>query len=341
MRSLSVVLAAWLVSMGCVSNAYKISDEELTRLAQLPPEQRSRSVRVDQEIGGEDVGPAQPVGDGTEIIFIPNIQIDVDGGHRIPGTRSSPSVHGGGGGGLKGGSLGSGGGDKAEAIVFVVIAAVALVAVAAVEASRFDGQVQLHPMHPLHVIMRDGEQVVMPIAWLDPETAAYADHAIVLPREGPWRELSRAPLERHWTYGMYFGQGSYASAFDNNTAFGFATEIQGGYFFTQHYGLVANVFLGWRDAPSGGTLFESRFLAELQALPIDVGPLHMGVYGGLGDAYRNEDGVSDTARSTLAIDGGAMFQLELHTRIALTARLGAAYAHGENMQDLLLGLSVY
>jgi hypothetical protein len=189
------------------------------------------------------------------------------------------------------------------------------------------------------VVLRDGQQVIMPIAWLDPETAAYADHAVVRPNEGPWRILGRAPLERHWTYGMYFGQGSYASALDGNTAFGFATEIQGGYFFDQHYGVLANVFLGWRDN-SAGTLFESRFLGEVQALPLDAGPFHAGVYGGVGEAYRAEDG-PNTQASSLALTGGAMFQLELHTRIAITARLGVAYAHGENMQDLLVGLSVY
>jgi len=190
-------------------------------------------------------------------------------------------------------------------------------------------------------VFKDGQQAIVPLAWLDPETAAFADHAVVRPNEGPWREVSRAPLERHWTYGMYFGQGSYASAVDNKTGFGFATEIQGGYFPEQHYGLVANAFLGWRDSPTGGTLFESRFLAEVQALPLDVGPLHMGVYGGVGEAYRAEDVVQDNGKSSLALTGGAMFQLELHTRLALTARLGEAYAHGENMQDILLGLSVY
>jgi hypothetical protein len=36
-----------------------------------------------------------------------------------------------------------------------------------------------------------------------------------------------------------------------------------------------------------------------------------------------------------------MLQLELHTRIALTARAGVVGAHGERQTDLLFGLSVY
>jgi hypothetical protein len=36
-----------------------------------------------------------------------------------------------------------------------------------------------------------------------------------------------------------------------------------------------------------------------------------------------------------------MFQLELTTRLALTARLGISRAHGEQMRDATFGVSVY
>jgi hypothetical protein len=36
-----------------------------------------------------------------------------------------------------------------------------------------------------------------------------------------------------------------------------------------------------------------------------------------------------------------MMQVELHTRIALTARFGVDNAHGETAQDALFGVSVY
>jgi hypothetical protein len=68
--------------------------------------------------------------------------------------------------------------------------------------------------------------------------------------------------------------------------------------------------LGRRDAPRGGTLFESRFLGEVQALPVDVGPLHMGVYAGLGDAYRNEDGVSDGRIDHLVIGPSGVYAID-------------------------------
>jgi len=43
----------------------------------------------------------------------------------------------------------------------------------------------------------------------------------------------------------------------------------------------------------------------------------------------------------MALVGGAMFQLDVNTRIALTARLGIAQAHDEQMHDVLIGISVY
>jgi hypothetical protein len=36
-----------------------------------------------------------------------------------------------------------------------------------------------------------------------------------------------------------------------------------------------------------------------------------------------------------------MLQLDVNTRIALTGRVGLARAHGEEMRDVLIGISVY
>lgn len=350
MRALSVVLAGAVLATGCVSNSYRISQPELVRLSHLPPEQKSADVRVDQEIGGETTEDAPHAEADSQIIIIPDIEVDAGGhrrarnwGGRVHGSGNVPAPHhvSSGGGTHLGGSGGSGGDGKAEAIVFLVVAAVALVAVAAVEASRFDGEVALHPMHPLHVMGRDGNELVIPFAWLDEQTANWADHAVVKDNEGPWHVIRRAPLERKWTYAMFVGEGSFTSA-DGSKDVGTATTVQLGVFPEQHIGVVASVFLGWRNNLENATLFESRFMGELQYLPLDAGKIHGGLYGGVGEAYRAEDGVGpDQEQSGLALSGGAMLQLELHTRIALTARFGLAKAHGEAMQDLLVGLSVY
>ncbi len=347
MRLLAVVMAGLLVGTGCASTSYKIPSSELQRLSMVPPEARGQRVLVSQEISATDVEAAEPVGPDTQIIIGPDIHISgggvYDGGPRHGGGGGRPVSGGGGGkgGGLK---LGSGGGDaKGAAVAVVILAAVVLVAAVGVEGSRFDGWVQLHPMHPVHLIGRDGSQTVMPLAAIDGQTAAWTETAIVRSTEGPWLQLERKPLTRTGSYGMYAGSGSLKSV-TGNVEFGPSFVIQGGYFPEQHVGLLATISFAWRDNQFGGTLFDSRYLAELQALPIDAGKLHLGGYVGAGLGYRWEDVPGTTLRGnqgTTVFTGGAMLQLELHTRIALTARLAAVRAHDDRMTDLLFGVAVY
>ncbi|MEO8705985.1 MAG: hypothetical protein ABI867_38505 [Kofleriaceae bacterium] len=324
---------------GCVANSYRIPPSELARLAQTAPEARGKEVRVIQEIGsGTAVTPAERVTGDTQILIVPQINIST-------GVRyNRPSRGGGGGGGIGkiGGGGGGGGSDgKAAAIAFIVIAAVALFAIAGVEASRFDGWAELHPMHPVHLIGKDGSYTVMPLAWIDQDTVAWADKAVIRPAEGPWRQLRRAPLDRVGpTYGMYAGTGTLRSA-DGALGGGPAFTIQAGYFPEQHIGILADVMFGWRNNSVGGVLFESRYMLELQGLPLVLGPLHGGGYVGAGLAYRFEDTVVGGNNGTKAFTGGAMLQLDINTRVALTARAGVTKAHEERMTDLLFGLSVY
>lgn len=357
MRLLAVVMAGVVAGTGCAANSYQIPNSELLRISQLPPEARSQHVLVSQEITATDVGAAQPVGDGTDIVYVPDIQVSggVSGGFNggVHGGRASNLVDhrtggGHGGGGLGGMHLSGGGSDgKAAAVAIIILAAVALVAVAGVEGSRYDGWVQLHPMHPVHLVGKDGSQVVMPLAWIDPQAAAFTEKAIVKPNEGPWHELERKPLTRGGTYGVYGGYGSTRSYYgDVNSGPSFV--IQAGYFPEQHVGILATMAFAWRDNRYNGTLFESRYMAELQALPLVLGPLHGGLYAGYGLAYRWEDtpngtitGAGTANDGSRAMSGGAMFQLDLHTRIALTARFGAVESHGDRQTDALVGFSIY
>jgi hypothetical protein len=365
MRFLATVMAGTIFASGCASQSYRIPGDELTRLAAMAPEQRAQRVMVSQELTATQVNNTEPVRADTEIIWVPRITIY--GGHTHDRHRetygtggsgggggrwgSGPQSSGGGksGGGGKGLNLGSGGGDgKAAAIAIIVIAVVALVAVAGVEASRYDGWVELHPMHPVHLIGKDGSQAVMPLAWIDPQAASWTEKAIVRPTDGPWRELGRRSLMRSGTYGVYGGSGSSTSV-TGQTEFGPSFVIQGGYFPRNDIGIVANVAFAWRDNEFGGTLFDSRYSLELQVLPLKAGPLHAGGYGSAGLAYRWEDVPGTTLMGTDgngnsgsgAFAGGGMLQLELHSRIALTARAGIVATHGDRQTDLLFGLSVY
>jgi hypothetical protein len=338
MRALAVVLAGSLIA-GCGANSYRIPPAELARLAQLPPEARGEHVRVIQDLRGSDVPPAPPVTGETQIIIVPSVDISVGGGAR--------PVRGGGGWG--GGKIGGAGNDgKAAAVAILVLAATAMVTAVIIEGTRFDGYAQLHPMHPVHLIGRDGNYTVMPLAWLDPQAAAWTDTAVVRRTEGPWRELERAPLSRlGLAYGLYGGIGTLRSA-DGTVETGPAWTIQLGGFATQQLGIFASVFFGWRDNVYNATMFETRTTAEVQYLPVVAGPLHFGVYGGIGIAHRFEDAIKLAGDhvvagedTSLAATGGAMLQLDVNTRIALTARFDLAYAHDERMRDVLVGVSVY
>jgi hypothetical protein len=198
-------------------------------------------------------------------------------------------------------------------------------------------------MMPVHLFGRDGGYEVRPLAWIDPQTAAWADHAILRSAEGPWRELDRAPLWRNGlTYSMYAGRGTMRSVW-GDLANGTAFTIQAGVFVTQEIGIQGSIFFGWRDNREGYTMFESRYTLELDYMPLTVGPLSIGGYAGAGAAYRFEgsDVLPGGNSGSGAYLGGAMFQLDLHTRIALTARFGLSEAHGEHATDAMLGLSVY
>lgn len=341
MRALAVVLAGSLIASGCAVNSYRIPTSELARLAHVPPEARGQRVRVIQEIVASDVPAAPPVSGETEVVIAPQLDVAV-------GVHHSHRA-GSGGGGFGGGKITGGGSDgKAAAVAILFIAATALLTAAVVEGSRFDGFVQLHPMQPVHLLGRDGGYTVLPLAWIDANAAAWADTAVVRPNEGPWRPIERAPLSRQGlTYGMYGGSGTLRSA-DGTLAMGPAWTVQLGVFPTQQLGVLASVFFGWRDNQFGATLFETRTTAEVQYLPVQLGILHAGLYGGAGIAHRFEDAIKLAGdhvvagdESTGALVGGAMLQLDLNTRVALTGRLGIALAHGEEMHDVLIGVSVY
>ncbi|MGN6111246.1 MAG: hypothetical protein ACTHU0_39475 [Kofleriaceae bacterium] len=338
MRALVVVLlAASLLATGCATNSYRIPTTDLQQLANTPPEVRGAKVRVIQDISASDAPPAQRIDGDTEVVSVPNIHFSA--GIRTGPVRGGGGGHGGGGKGLQLGGSGSDG--KGAAIVFLALAAVALVAIAGVEGSRFDGWAALHPMHPVHLFGRHGEYTVVPLAWITPEAAAWAEKAVVRSNEGPWRPLERHPLHRTGaTYSMYAGTGSLRSYF-GDLGMGTAFTVQAGYFPNQHVGILGSVFLGWRDNRFGDVLFESRYTLELQAMPLALGPLHAGFYVGGGAAYRYEDSVISGSAGSSALTAGGQLQLDINTRIALTARFGVAKAHEDPMREALFGLSVY
>ncbi len=347
-RALVVGSATLLPVTGCLSQSHQISRTELARIAAAPPADRSAHVHVVQDWGGDEPTSAAPVTAETQVVFLP-FQINVGGGGRGGGGRPGgghphPGGSHGSGGSSSGSSSSSGGSAEAAAalaVVAVAVAASAVVVVGVIEGARYDGYVQLHPMHPVHLTGPSGEQIVVPLSSIDATAAAWATSAVVVPSEGPWLELGRRPLDRiGWTYAVLMGGASSVSA-DHGLGVGFGSHIQLGYFPTQQIGVVADVQVGWRDNAVGQTLFDLRYGLEVDAFPVAAGPLHAGLFAGIGMASRLEDGLPGGNHTGGALTGGAQLQLELSTRLALTARFGLTRAHDETTREVMVGLSVY
>jgi len=317
-----VAVAAALLASGCLSTTHVIPRGELEALARRPPEARGQRVRVLQGFEGDDEPPPAPaVGSNTSVVVGVSVPLPVPG----------PAIgHGGG--------LGSAKAEKAR--WWLVVAAVTAVGLAATEGARYDGWVALHPMHPVHLYGPGGEYAWRPLAQIDPQTAAWARKAFVREGEGPWTRLARAPLDRRGlTYSMLVGVARLPSA-DGSEDRGFLGHIQVGGFPGQGVGVLLDVAMGWRATASGRTVYDTRTAGELELLPVQAGILHLGAFGQAGFATRFEDGLKSGDNSVL-FGGGALLQLELTTRLAVTGRAGVSFVHDESASEITVGVSIY
>src|SRR5262249_41736330 len=175
----------------------------------------------------------------------------------------------------------------------------------------------------------------------DPQTAAWAQRAVVRPTEGPWRELGRAPFDREgFTYSVLLGASDVVSA-DHSVNTGGGGHILVGGYPTHMFGLLADFDFACGPNRVQATNFAARFGVEVAPLPIDLGPLHGGLFGELGFVHRTEDGIANADASSLRGELGALLQISINTRLALTARAGLGYELGERVRDLTFGLSIY
>jgi hypothetical protein len=328
------LLVAALVSTGCLSSTYRIPHDDLQALTMVAPAERGQKVRVVQNVGDRDDPPA-----ATRVESSTTVIIVSDGG----GSSSRPAPARAGTGMRPGGGYGPSGKLAADdAKAWIVIAAIATVALATTEGARYDGWVAMHPMMPVHLFGPDGEYMVVPLAQLTPEQAAWADHAVVRDTEGPWQEMGRAPLDRAgFSYSLLFGSAQMPS-FNEDKDPGFQGHIQFGYFPLQQLGLQLDIGLGSRSNEMGLTVFDGRYALEADLYPLAAGAFHAGLFGQVGKAQRIEDGGPEHRdRNGNLFGAGALVQLELTTRLALTGRLGYASVMGEGATEAALGLSIY
>lgn len=287
-------------------------------------------------VGGGTVGVTPPAGGGTVGVTPP------PGGGTVAVTPGGPNPGGTGTTGGSGSGGGGGGGDGGAVLVVVVVALSAVVALvlAGTEGARYDGWARLHPMAPVHVVGPDGSEYWVPLAQLDPQTAAWADELIVSEEEGPFETLGRAPLNRvGFVYGMEVGAASLRGPRGIRGA-GFSSHIQLGFFPIQHFGVLFDTTLGLGGV-EGNTVVNAQFGAELQVLPLEAGRFNFGVFGRIGSASPSQGG-DDWA---LAGGGGPLMQVAITTRLALTLRAGLSYiddARGGLLAgEGTVGLAVY
>jgi hypothetical protein len=251
----------------------------------------------------------------------------------VPGPAPAPSSgHGAG----KAAKL-----SKEDGKALLVLAAAVAVGAALTEGMRYDGWVRLHPMHPVHLHGWDGSYRWLPLAQVTPEVAAGTRRAVVRESEGPWQQVGRAPLNRQgWTYSVLMGSAETPLAGEPE-ARGFASHIQFGRFVSGNLGVLFDFGMGWADNQLGDTVYDSRSAIELQFMPMAASILHAGLFGQLGVGYRLDDSYQGSDRRGFLLGGGAMAQLELTTRLAITARAAQTMAYGTRTSDFTVGVSIY
>jgi hypothetical protein len=370
--SLVALLAFLPVAAGCTSNEYVIPHQELARLAATPPRQRGARVRVVQQLGDRRAEPVamtvppepprelggvgQPPADGSG----PDVQINLSGGGSGSGAPSSggsgtrlsggASFHGGGGHGASaghGGGGGGGNGDAALVVLVVVIAVVVAVGLVSSEGLRFDGFAAMSSAQPVHLRAADGRQATIPIADLSPDWVAQTVEARVMDDEGYGiQRLDGAPLDRR---GGVFKLDSGTIAFNaaGTASMGPAMNVQAGVFFTRRVGLLASVGLAGAGAAGGtGLIPRHAFALELQAFPLDAGRFHLGLFGNGGMALSENVATGTPVYvSGPSVGGGALAELDVTSRLALTLRAGGSVAKLDQVWTpaglLTAGVAVY
>lgn len=352
------VLVPSLLATGCLSSSYRLSRDELSRLARTAPEQRWAAVRVTQRMFASDTPPTPAVAipaPETQVL-LPPVYLYAGRTYRVPGTwqRSPTSAVVRGTTRSSSGSSsssssssssgGSGRGPDALAVLVVVVASAAIVLVlAGSEGARYDGWMGLPPDEPLYVDLADGSVAEVPLSALTPALADASRGAWVF--EGTasrYVELERAPLDRRG-FSMQAGASfaavpTHFGSDASGTGFGFGGRAFLGGFPLHQLGLGATAdIMGGTD----GTVIASVG-AEVQVMPITP----VGVYAGVGWSSL-APGDSANRYGGWYVRGGVQGELPITTRLAASLRAGVQRIDfGERVStayvpEVSVGLSVY
>jgi hypothetical protein len=137
-------------------------------------------------------------------------------------------------------------------------------------------------------------------------------------------------LDRHGgAFKLTFGLTFFERATSTTTESGPAAHIQVGYFLSPKLGILAVAGLGGAEDNLGSILVRHELALELQSLPLALGPLHLGGYLNGGAALAASDAEPGPAEWGGLGGAGALMELDLTGRMALTFRGGVDIAHFE------------
>lgn len=316
-------------------------------LGDVGPQRGGRGRAGVGPVGGRGSGRGVPrSSSGGVVRGTPSASGSGRGGHGSSGSSVGGSGNWGGGSG--GGGGGGNIGDEAFvlAVALVVIAALAAVGLVVSEGARFDGSVQMSPEQPVHLQQYGGADVVVPLADVTRENLTTTVEAKVMDDEGfGIRRLEHVLDRRGATFKLDFGRIAFEQATSTLANSGPVAHIQVGYFFTPSFGVLATAGLGGANDGLGEILTRHEFALEAQALPLALGPLRAGGYANGGFAMAATTAGIGTAEYGTAFGGGALFELALTGRMALTLRAGGDLAHFDDgwspAATLAGGIAIY
>ena len=344
--SLTACIATLVTLTGCLASSYRVSEDELERIVEIPPEQRGGALRVVQRLSWDDEPPEvapDRVSCGDRSHYSGHLHIYA---HHHHGHGGGAAVKGGSSGGGGGGN--SIGGGKEMAALVVVAAALFTVGLVATEGARWDGWVSVAPDHPVHLLYPDDTTSTVSLAELRAEDLDGPYEAVISEHRGWGMDLKRrAPLSREG-FAWKFEMGSMElSPPGEARPMGLAALVELGYFPTQHVGLLGFLTLSG-DTHEGKDVLAIRYGAEIQAMPLRLGRLHLGGYGAAGLTYDGVEGPTSPRRqsSDTMFGAGALAELDLSTRLALSVRAGLTWITRDGeVEDptfmTTVGLAVY
>ena len=227
----------------------------------------------------------------------------------------------------------------------VVVAVLATVGMVATEGSRYDGAVAMYAWQPVHLQNANGQEREVPLAQITPADVASTSKAVVMDDEGwGFLRLGRRPLDRQG-FAFKMDVGAFHSSSTALSADAVGLNIQLGYFPHHRFGLLGTwAFSGGSDNASK-SYYRNNLAIEAQFFPLNVWRLHLGGFGHVGVQYADDD--LGGTRSGTAVGGGAILELALTSRLALTARgdytsakLGSASAWA-GAEMFTVGVAIY